>query len=105
VVGEYGLTPVPPQPVLEPITADDLGVVCWMRVLAGDAVVHIDSCQLASDLEDWASGRSLIQRPGPTPEPLCGHVNPVAAAILRRSCDQDVPIGFIIDGTTPSNRM
>ena len=33
VVREYGLTAVPPQPVLEPITEDDLGVVCWMRVL------------------------------------------------------------------------
>jgi hypothetical protein len=90
------------QPVLEPITADDLGVVCWMRVLAGNAVVHIDSCLLASDLEDWASGRSLIQRAGPTPKPLCGHVNPVGAAIPRRSRDQDVPIGVIIDGTTRS---
>jgi superfamily II DNA or RNA helicase len=30
---EFGLTMVPPQPTLEPITEDDLGVVCWMRVL------------------------------------------------------------------------
>ncbi|MEZ0362640.1 helicase-related protein [Mycobacterium sp. pUA109] len=33
IVREFGLTPVPPQPVLEPITEDDIGVVCWMRVL------------------------------------------------------------------------
>jgi superfamily II DNA or RNA helicase len=33
VVKEFGLTPVPPPPVLTPITVDDIGVVCWMRVL------------------------------------------------------------------------
>ena len=33
VVREYGLTAVPPQPALQPISEDDLGVVCWMRVL------------------------------------------------------------------------
>jgi superfamily II DNA or RNA helicase len=33
VVREFGLTAVPPPPVLEPISEDDLGVVCWMRVL------------------------------------------------------------------------
>lgn len=35
VVREFGLTPVPPAPPLEPITEDDVGVVCWMRVLPG----------------------------------------------------------------------
>lgn len=33
VVREFGLTPVPPPPPLEPITDDQVGVVCWMRVL------------------------------------------------------------------------
>jgi superfamily II DNA or RNA helicase len=33
VVDDFGLTPVPSQPILEPIAEDDLGVVCWMRVL------------------------------------------------------------------------
>lgn len=33
IVREYGLTPVPPPPALDPITPDELGVVCWMRVL------------------------------------------------------------------------
>jgi Helicase conserved C-terminal domain/PLD-like domain/SNF2-related domain len=36
VVQEFGLTPVPPPPPLEPITEDDVGVVCWMRILPGD---------------------------------------------------------------------
>jgi len=66
VVGEYGLTPLPPQPLPEPITADDLGVVCWMRVMAGDAVVHIDSCQLASDLEE--PGITPIAHPAARPD-------------------------------------
>lgn len=35
VTREFGLTPVPPPPVLTPITEDDVGVVCWMRVLPG----------------------------------------------------------------------
>lgn len=33
VVQEFGLQPVPPPPALEPITEDDIGVVCWMAVL------------------------------------------------------------------------
>lgn len=33
VVNEFGLTPVPPPPRLEPIDEDEVGVVCWMRVL------------------------------------------------------------------------
>ncbi|MGI8535537.1 MAG: hypothetical protein ACR2K2_03385 [Mycobacteriales bacterium] len=33
VVREFGLTPVPPPPVLTPITENDVGVVCWLRVL------------------------------------------------------------------------
>jgi len=33
LVGEYGLTPVEPPPPLEPITEDDVGVVCWTRIL------------------------------------------------------------------------
>ena len=33
VVESYGLRPVEPLPPLEPITEDDLGVVCWMGVL------------------------------------------------------------------------
>ncbi len=32
-VREYGLTPVPPPPVFAPVTEDDVGVVCWMRVI------------------------------------------------------------------------
>jgi hypothetical protein len=32
-VREFGLSPVPPSPPLQPITEDDVGVVCWMRVL------------------------------------------------------------------------
>lgn len=37
VVREYGLTPVPAPPPLEPIGEDDVGVVCWMRVLPAEA--------------------------------------------------------------------
>jgi superfamily II DNA or RNA helicase len=33
LVVDYGLHPVEPPPAVEPITADDLGVVCWMAVL------------------------------------------------------------------------
>jgi len=33
IVREYGLTPVPPPLALAPITEDDVGVVCWTRVL------------------------------------------------------------------------
>jgi superfamily II DNA or RNA helicase len=33
VVDEFGLRPVDPPPLPEKITADDLGVVCWMAVL------------------------------------------------------------------------
>ncbi len=33
IVREYGFTPVPPPPVLDPVTSDELGVVCWMQVL------------------------------------------------------------------------
>ncbi len=33
VVEEFGLRPVPPPPLPRRITADDLGVVCWMGVL------------------------------------------------------------------------
>ncbi|MGH9075868.1 MAG: helicase-related protein [Acidimicrobiales bacterium] len=33
VVDSYGLQPVEAPPLLEPITEDDLGVVCWMAVL------------------------------------------------------------------------
>ena len=33
VVHEFGLTHVPLPPPLEPITENDVGVVCWMRVL------------------------------------------------------------------------
>jgi hypothetical protein len=32
VVKEFGLQPVEPPPALSPITADDVGVVCWMAV-------------------------------------------------------------------------
>jgi hypothetical protein len=32
VVTELGLQPVEPPPALSPITADDIGVVCWMAV-------------------------------------------------------------------------
>jgi superfamily II DNA or RNA helicase len=37
VVDDYGLRSVPPAPPLEPITIDDIGVVCWMAVLARGA--------------------------------------------------------------------
>jgi len=33
VVTRFGLQPVGPPPLPQPITADDLGVVCWMGVL------------------------------------------------------------------------
>lgn len=33
VVESFGLQPVEPPPPLEPITEDDVGVVCWMAVL------------------------------------------------------------------------
>jgi superfamily II DNA or RNA helicase len=33
IVEEFGLQPVDPPPLPEKITADDLGVVCWMAVL------------------------------------------------------------------------
>jgi hypothetical protein len=33
LVDEFGLHAVPPPPALEPITEDDIGVVCWMIVL------------------------------------------------------------------------
>jgi superfamily II DNA or RNA helicase len=33
VVGQFGLRPVEPPLLREPITVDDLGVVCWMAVL------------------------------------------------------------------------
>jgi superfamily II DNA or RNA helicase len=33
IVAEFGLRPVPPPPLPRTITADDLGVVCWMGVL------------------------------------------------------------------------
>lgn len=34
VVESFGLRPVEPPPPLDPITEDDLGVVCWMGVVA-----------------------------------------------------------------------
>jgi hypothetical protein len=37
VVESFGLRPVEPPPQLDPITEDDLGVVCWMGVLSEDA--------------------------------------------------------------------
>ncbi len=33
VVGTFGLQPVEPPPILEPIEESDVGVVCWMGVL------------------------------------------------------------------------
>jgi hypothetical protein len=33
-VREYGLTPVPAPPPLPTITEEDVGVVCWMRVIS-----------------------------------------------------------------------
>lgn len=33
IVDDFGLHAVPPPPPLEPITVDDIGVVCWMIVL------------------------------------------------------------------------
>ena len=33
VVADFGLRPVEPPPLPEKITAEDLGVVCWMAVL------------------------------------------------------------------------
>jgi superfamily II DNA or RNA helicase len=33
IVREFGLTPVAAPPVREPISEDDVGVVCWMRVI------------------------------------------------------------------------
>lgn len=33
VVESFGLQPVEPPPLLDPITEDDVGVVCWMAVL------------------------------------------------------------------------
>ncbi|MGH2703705.1 MAG: hypothetical protein ACRDJ4_01000 [Actinomycetota bacterium] len=35
VVEEFGLQTVEPPPPLEPITEEDVGVVCWMAVLPG----------------------------------------------------------------------
>jgi superfamily II DNA or RNA helicase len=32
----FGLQPVEPPPLLDPVTESDVGVVCWMVVLAGD---------------------------------------------------------------------
>ena len=40
IVREYGLTPVPPPPALQSITEDDVGVVCWMRVLSPESIVR-----------------------------------------------------------------
>jgi hypothetical protein len=37
VVGQFGLRPVEPPSLPEPITVDDLGVVCWMAVLPREA--------------------------------------------------------------------
>ena len=37
VVESFGLQPVEPPPLLDPITEDDVGVVCWMVVLGGPA--------------------------------------------------------------------
>ena len=34
VVESFGLRAVEPLPPIEPITEDDIGVVCWMAVLA-----------------------------------------------------------------------
>jgi hypothetical protein len=36
VVESFGLQPVEPPPLLDPITEDDVGVVCWMAVLPVD---------------------------------------------------------------------
>jgi len=36
IVEAFGLQPVEPPPVLDPVTESDIGVVCWMVVLAGD---------------------------------------------------------------------
>jgi hypothetical protein len=33
VVADFGLQTIPPPPPLEPITEDEIGVVCWMAVL------------------------------------------------------------------------
>ncbi|MEX2375957.1 MAG: hypothetical protein WD942_10305, partial [Dehalococcoidia bacterium] len=33
VVQSFGLRPIEPPPLLDPITEEDLGVVCWMGVL------------------------------------------------------------------------
>ena len=33
IVQEFGLQGVPPGPALEPVTEDDIGVVCWLAVL------------------------------------------------------------------------
>ena len=35
VVAQFGLRPVPPPRAPEPITEDDLGVVCYQVVLPG----------------------------------------------------------------------
>lgn len=37
VVRSFGLRVVEPPPARSPVTADDVGVVCWMAVCAGDA--------------------------------------------------------------------
>ena len=41
VVDDYGLQVVPPAPPLEPIMEDDVGVVCWMAVLAPGAATSL----------------------------------------------------------------
>jgi len=33
IIKDFGLQPVPPPPALEPITEEDIGVVCWMAAL------------------------------------------------------------------------
>ena len=42
IVREYGLTPVPPPPELQSIAEDDIGVVCWMRVLPPERIIADD---------------------------------------------------------------
>jgi superfamily II DNA or RNA helicase len=50
VVTSFGLQPVEPPPLLEPIDEDDVGVVCWMAVLPAvvDASEPLDSQTTAS---------------------------------------------------------
>lgn len=40
IVRAFGLRVVEPPPARSPVTTDDVGVVCWMAVCAGDASAH-----------------------------------------------------------------